>query len=600
MRETPPRMNKRRSGPPVSDRPWYALGALALLILLWTCRRAPLGVPAADDYDYLYALRFQRFDFLGSMGSNFYWRPLGRQIYYAALQPFFWTAPWVVTLVHALLLFATFVVIFRVARHALPAPVAAAAAAFPLLAEPMRTLLVWPTGGEYLMAMLASALAIHEALARRWWTSGIAALAALLCHEASALVLPAMLVIAWRQRALRAGALMSALVAALWLAGRLAAHGHGAGWIDRGAPGGALALQWLEATFRVVMSQLDLEELSGTPHGAIALGYGAIALLSIVLLARERPKRVEAAAPGLAGAALWLAIGAVPLALLAQWDSWRSPFPALWLGLIVIGLPGLARGWLAFAVLALRTLALVLAPTASLVVPLDLPPSASGMSFVRVARLQRTAELMHDALLAHNPALPHGATIAYWSRPAVAEIALIPPKAPRVWYGDSTLTWQWLWRPHGLHERNDVVLSFESVAPQAVIIEPRTLELARQATDAIEAQQAHAADSLLVAMFQAQSSHPSGQLALFVARMRARVALRSGSYDQAKRMNAVSLELAGPTAEFYAMGGLLALAKGDRAAAAGLAQQAMAIDAGNPLAHELVARLAMPGGAPSP
>ena len=584
--------------PPASDLPWYALGSLALLVLLWSCRGAAFGVPAADDYDYLYALRFQHFDFFGSMGSNFYWRPLGRQVYYAALEPFFWRAPWVVTLVHGLLLLATFVVIFRVARRALPAPVAATAAAFPLLAEPMRTLLVWPTGGEYLMAMLASALAVHEALARRWWTAGLAALVALLCHEASALVLPAILVIAWRERALRAGAAACVLVAALWLAGRLLAHGHGAGWIDRGARAGSLPLQWLEATFRVLMSQLDLEELSGAPHMAIALGYGAIALLTIVLLARERPKQARVASPGMAGALLWLAIGAVPLALLAQWDSWRSPFPALWLGLVAVGLPGLARGWLAFSVLALRTLALVLAPTASLLIPRDPPPSASGMSFVRVARLQRTASVMHDALLARDPNLPQGATVAYWSRPAVAEIALIPPKAPRVWYADSTITWQWLWRPNGLHERNDVVISFESEAPQAVIIEPRTIEIGRQATDAIERQEAHAADSLLVAMFQAQSAHPSGQLALFVARMRARVAWGAGVYDQAERMNAATLELAGPTAEFYAMGGLLALAKGNREAAANLAQQAMAMDASNPLAHELVARLSAPGGAP--
>src|SRR5262249_17514395 len=152
-------------------------------------------------------------------------------------------------------------------------------------------------------------------------------LAALLCHEASALVLPAMLVIAWRQRALRAGGVTCALVAALWLTGRFVAHTHGAGWIDRGPRSGSLPLQWLEASFRVIMSQLNLEELAGSPHMAIALGYGAIALLTIVLLARERPKQAQAAAPGMAGAALWLAIGAVPLALLAQWDSWRSPFP---------------------------------------------------------------------------------------------------------------------------------------------------------------------------------------------------------------------------------------------------------------------------------
>jgi hypothetical protein len=584
-------MSKHRQGWLATDRPWYALGALSLVILFWTCRRAPLGVPTADDYDYLYALRFHRFDFFSSMGSNFYWRPLGRQLYYAALQPFFFTAPWVVALVHALLLLATFAVVFRVARRALSAPIAACAAAFPLLAEPVRTLLVWPTGGEYLMAILASAFAVHEALDRRWWTTGLAALTALLCHEASALVLPAILVIARRKSALGAGGITCAIVAALWLAGRLVAHAHGAGWIDRGARTGSLPLQWLEAGFRVVMSQLNLEELGGTPHVAIALGYGLVALLTIVLLLRERPKQARAAAPGVAGAAIWLALGAVPLALLAQWDSWRSPFPALWLGLVVMGLPGLARGWLAYAVLGLRTLALVLAPTASLLIPRDPPPSASGMSFVRVARLQRTAQVMHDALTEHDPTIPRGATIAYWSRPAVAEIALVPPKAPRVWYGDSTITWQWLWRPNGLDQRNDAVLSFESLEPQAVVIEPRTVQLAQAAIQAIDRGEPRTADSLLIATFQAQSAEPSGQLALWVLRLRARVALRAGVYDQAERMNQATLDLAGPTADYYAMAGLLALRKGDRAAAASFTQRGLAMDAHDPLVKEAVAEL---------
>jgi hypothetical protein len=35
--------------------PW-AVGAVSLVALLLACRGAPLGVPAADDYDYLHSL----------------------------------------------------------------------------------------------------------------------------------------------------------------------------------------------------------------------------------------------------------------------------------------------------------------------------------------------------------------------------------------------------------------------------------------------------------------------------------------------------------------------------------------------------------------
>ena len=577
-------MENRRQGWLTTDRPWYALGALALLVLAWTCRRAPFGVPAADDYDYLYWLRFHRFDVFDSMGSNFYWRPLGRQLYYAALQPFFFTAPWMVALAHALLLFATFAVVFRIARRAWPASVAAAIAVFPLLAEPTRTLLVWPTGGEYLMAMLASALAVHEALAKRWWTAGLFALAALLCHEASALVLPAILVIAWRRRAVIPGVVTAALVALVWYAGHLVAQSHGAGWLDRGAPGGSAPLRWLEATFRVVMSQLNLEELGGS-HVVIALGYAAVLFVALAILARDRPPGAKTAATAIAAGVAWLAVGALPLAFLAQWNAWRSAFPALWLGFLVIGLPGIARPWLAYATLGLRTLALVLAPTAAALVTLEPPPSFSGMSFVRVARLQRTAERTRVALLAHDRTLPKGATISYWSRLAVTEIALVPPKAPRVWYGDSTITWQWLWRPGGLDQRNDVVLSFDPEVPRpAVVIEPTTLERARAAIAATERGEARAADSLLVAALEAQSPHPSGQLTLWVVRNRARIAYQAGAFDQAERMNQVSFEMVGPTPEYFGLASLLALRKGQFAVARELAHKALLLEAGNPLA----------------
>jgi Flp pilus assembly protein TadD len=67
--------------------------------------------------------------------------------------------------------------------------------------------------------------------------------------------------------------------------------------------------------------------------------------------------------------------------------------------------------------------------------------------------------------------------------------------------------------------------------------------------------------------------------------------MQAGAYDQAEQMNQASLDMAGPTAEYYAIAGLLALVRGQRAAAEKLASEAVALDANNPVVKELIARL---------
>ena len=91
MAPRPPRtpIKPRKPGPEALG---YALGLLALVALLVACRGAPLGVPAADDYDYLDAL-LRPVDPFGPMGSIWYWRPLSRQLYFGALGNAFFTAP---------------------------------------------------------------------------------------------------------------------------------------------------------------------------------------------------------------------------------------------------------------------------------------------------------------------------------------------------------------------------------------------------------------------------------------------------------------------------------------------------------------------------
>src|SRR5438477_12594006 len=78
----------------LTEPQWLALGAAAILLLWWSCRGALFGVPAADDYDFLYWQRFHPFTLLDSMGAPYYWRPVGRQLYFALVGPLLFRAPW--------------------------------------------------------------------------------------------------------------------------------------------------------------------------------------------------------------------------------------------------------------------------------------------------------------------------------------------------------------------------------------------------------------------------------------------------------------------------------------------------------------------------
>ena len=138
------------------------------------CRGAPLGTPVLDDYSFLDRVTFQHpLDPFDSMGGAFYWRPLSRQLYFSLMGPWLLTAPRAVAALHVLLLVALYAAIFRSARRGFAAPVAAAIAAFPLVSEPARVLLGWPSAVQHLLAMLLAAAAIHEALAGRRLTAAL-------------------------------------------------------------------------------------------------------------------------------------------------------------------------------------------------------------------------------------------------------------------------------------------------------------------------------------------------------------------------------------------------------------------------------------------
>src|SRR5215470_17266323 len=217
-----------RRGPPVLARipawAWPLVGPLAMLVLLFACRGAPLGTAAVDDYSFLHWLRFRHpLDFFDSMGASFYWRPLSRQIYFLAVGPWLLQAPWGAALLHGALLAALFVLLYRCARRGFDPLLAALIASVPLASESSRVLLGWPSAAQHLLALVAIAAALHEALVGRKVTAVLAAAAAMLCHDAAAPVLVALPVAAWLRTRRRNEALvwagLSLAVVVVWEAG---------------------------------------------------------------------------------------------------------------------------------------------------------------------------------------------------------------------------------------------------------------------------------------------------------------------------------------------------------------------------------------------
>ena len=406
-------------------RPGFLVAASVALVslaaLLWACRGGELGTPAADDYDYLHALRFEQpLDLLGPMQSLWYWRPLGRQAYYALFDPLFFTAPGLVAAAHAALLLVLYVLAYRTARRWLSPLASAALAAFPILAEPTRALLAWPTAAQPLLAMVFIALALHEAAARRIVIAGAALMAALLCHEQALLAAPAVpiLLALDGRKDLRRGLLVAVAVVAIYGALRVAAIGHGAGVPERIAP--ALALAGApDILGRSAAAQLVAFPMPEGAGAFVPWAEAALVATALVVWAthREGRHRLRRAAPVLALGGAWFVFGVLPMAFAPDlWTPRHSCLPGLGLGLLATVLLASARPALAAGFAGVRLVALLLAPTVPSIVPLDPLREATPFSFLHVTRLQRTADSARQALVTEHETLPRSTASAAAAR----------------------------------------------------------------------------------------------------------------------------------------------------------------------------------------
>lgn len=590
-------------------RAWALGGAvLGLGLLLLACRGAPLGTAVADDYAYLEKLRQgATIDLFDSMGSPFYWRPLSRQLYFSLVGPWLRAAPWAAALLHTVLLLALYAVLYRSARRPLGPPAAAALASFPLLAEPMRVLLAWPSGAHYLLLLLAAALALAAAFAGRRLRAAAAALAALLAHESGLLAVASLPAIAYfraRERGGRAAGRGAALrwgiaalaVLALWGAGLLVARARGAAWPAEESAGGAL-----RAIPRVLgaglAAQFNLEDVGAARRGFLLVAYGAVAATALVL-ASERAARARLArrAPLVLGGLLWFIAGSLPLAAVPPWNAWRTALPALGLGVAGTAAAAALHPALAVGFAAVRGAGLLLAAPAPALVATEAPPATSQISFTRLVRLQRTVAATEEALLVRHPVLPRGADVRYWALPRMVELAFLGETAPRVWYADSLLGWQGFGGDRGFERRPpDAIVQFSpdrSVAELAVVIEPDAYRYYAAARWAFVAEENAIADSLFTLAYRAQP-RPAPFFFANVARDQARLAYNRGDFPAADSLNALDLAFAGESPYHAALAAHLAFVRGDRATAARWLAASLALDPQHAEARELAARMGL-------
>jgi hypothetical protein len=579
------------------------VGFAAISALLWSLRGGMPGSPAADDYDYLYALRFEQpLDPWGPMGSVWYWRPLSRQAYFALFGSAFFEAPLVVAAFHGALLVALFALAYRVARRAFPPLGAASIAAFPLLAEPTRALVAWPTGAQPLLAMVLIALAVHEAAARRVGMAVAALAAALLCHEQAILAAPAVpLVVAFasreardRRRALAA----TALVVALYAGARALAATHGAGLPARSGLGAALAAA--PAVFgRSLAAQLDVVAGASGPRALVAPALAlivAVAGVAFVVRADARA-RLRRAAPALAAGLAWFVLGIVPLAFAAElWTPRHTALPGLGLGLLAAGLLACAAPALAAAFTAIRLVALLLMPAASTTVPAVIEAESTPLSYLHVTRLQRTAESARRVLTAGRPTLPPGTDVRYWSLPTQTQVAFAGPRAVRTWYGDSTLTWSF-WQRTGEVERarsGTPVLGFNVEVPDpAVLMQPAAVLAYEEGMAAWTAGDPERAEIAFERAARAQSPI-HGNFANEIVRFLARLAYIRGDSARADSLAEVDRAYAGESPTYLAMKALIALQKGDAIGARDFAERALRLRPDEADARMVLDHLAAP------
>jgi hypothetical protein len=445
---------------------------------------ARLGEPVAEDFDFLHFALFSRFTLLDGGGSDAFWRPIPHQLYYRLLWRLILGRPALLATLHVVLLALATVLIYRALRRGLPPAWAALIATFPLLSESTRALISWPSHFVDLSVWLFTALALHEATARRLWSTLAALLAALLCKE---IALLAVALVPWvpgpgprdrNERFRWTGA--AAAVALVWAAvywmirervGLHLPHNLETSAATVGTPIPA-RIGWAAAnSLRALFSLPAASSPWAGPVGAVAVTLCAVALL--VLLARRPRARGDERAWVLWGLAWFLGACATMAPVFPLWAPNRSLYGSIGIGVLAAIFLGTAHVALLGSLVALRLVAFALAPAAPRMIAPTAPQTGAFLDFERLARLQL---LMHDTrrtLQTAYPSLPAGAGVGLYNLPHDAEYSFGGSRSLQAWYRDTTLHWV---RHADLMANPDapmvVVVEFEARGRQQVALIP--------------------------------------------------------------------------------------------------------------------------------
>ena len=574
---------------------WLAV-TVAVGLLAWSARTPTFGAAVADDYAMLAWQRLQHHDpvswWFSTMGAAWYWRPVSRQLWFALVGPFLPGTPVVPAALAVVLLLVTGMLLYHLTRNRLGAGGAAMVAMAPLLSEPLRALIVWPSGAQHLLAlMFASAALLATARGRPWWAAACALLAAS-SHEIGGLAFAAVALLPLLLRrgrpAVRTAMLAAAGGAALWAGGYAVALRHGVGIPSGGAVMGRIP----EAFRRALVAVLDLEPLEPGARTACIAAMLVILVIAVVRVsARPGPRRrLRAAWPLLLAGVAWTVAGIAPLAgLLPDWNAWRTTTAALGIVLALAAGLALVSPWLAVGAVAVRCAALIAAPPAPELVDLTMPPAVSDLSFERIVRLQRIVESTRHVLAPRLPTLPRGAALQWWNIPRFAEVGFRGTSAVRVWTRDSTVTWSAF--GGATRGRGDVVIEFDEPDPwPARLIDSAALAHMEAGVRAELSDDRIRADSLFVLAVAAQPVQaPAFEAAALIHR--ARMAIKSGRLTTADSLLNRAMSLNPMDANAPALRGWTLALRGDREGAQRAAGLALELDARNPTAQSLLQRL---------
>ncbi len=594
-RPAPPAEAAPAARPPALEWGCRLAPFAALLALVFSLRGAPLGTPVADDFEFLHRLRFHYgLDPFGSMGATYYWRPVSRQLWFGLVGPWLDSAPLLGAALNLALVTALAFVLYRIARRWWPAALAALVATTPLLSEPVRSLVTWPSGVQHLLATLALALAFHESLAGRRPTAALAALVAALSHELGVLAFPALVLggaLRGGAKAARVDAALAAALFAAWLAGYGVAGAHGVvlppGGIARTASGfpHALALALVAASNA---EGLSLAVAAGAPVCALAvLGIALTSLLGPAPRARVR-------ASGRA-IALVLAVGAlaiVPLgALLPDWNAWRAFVPVTAIALAATLFAVAAHPAIGLAFVGVRLVAM-LAAEPSGVLDIQPPPSASDLSFRRLTRLQTTVSETGQTL--KNTKLPPRAWVAYWGLPQMTLNGFRESLAVQYWLRDTTArfgAFEGTFRPETLPAK---VLAYD-LRPDYDLVVP----VAREALVAWTLGHAAVTDKR-VAEAEAEyrralalQDPPAPSLTAQASHGLAILAINRGEIGRADSLIASAEAVRGPTPDAFALRAKLAEMVGDIPRARAALRECLTMDPNNELAKQIGPQIEM-------